>query len=102
MNIIEDLKQQFKTGGIVQRIIFLNIAVYLLSIFFFYSSQEKTFEFPLWLGLFSDMKQLIFRPWTLVSYMFLHNGFLHLFFNLMVLHFSGKLFLSYFLHFLIR
>ncbi|CAM4128835.1 MULTISPECIES: rhomboid family intramembrane serine protease [Flavobacterium] len=96
MNIIEDIKQQYKTGGIVQKIIFLNIAVFLLSIIFFYSFQGKSFEYPLWLGLFSDTKQLIFRPWTLVSYMFLHGGFFHLLFNLMVLHFSGKLFLSYF------
>ncbi len=30
-----------------------------------------------------------FRPWTVVSYMFLHAGFSHLFFNLLALYFFG-------------
>ncbi len=29
------------------------------------------------------------RPWTLVTYMFVHGGFLHLFFNMIVLFFFG-------------
>jgi membrane associated rhomboid family serine protease len=29
------------------------------------------------------------RPWTLVTYMFLHAGFMHIFFNLLVLYFFG-------------
>ncbi|KIX22013.1 transmembrane rhomboid family protein [Flavobacterium sp. 316] len=96
MNIIEDIKQQYKTGGIVQRLIFWNIGIFVLSIIFFFSFKTKSFNYPIWLGLFSDNNQLIFRPWTLISYMFLHAGFLHLFFNLMVLHFSGRLFINYF------
>lgn len=96
MNIIEDIKQQYKTGGIVQRLIFWNIGIFVLSIIFFFSFKTKSFNYPIWLGLFSDKNQLIFRPWTLISYMFLHAGFLHLFFNLMVLHFSGRLFINYF------
>ena len=30
-----------------------------------------------------------FRPWTVVSYMFLHAGFSHLFFNMLALYFFG-------------
>lgn len=29
------------------------------------------------------------RPWTLVTYMFVHGGFLHLFFNMLMLYFFG-------------
>lgn len=29
------------------------------------------------------------RPWTLVTYMFVHGGFLHLFFNMLILYFFG-------------
>lgn len=32
---------------------------------------------------------VLVRPWTLVTYMFLHAGFMHIFFNLLVLYFFG-------------
>ena len=96
MNILEDLKLQYKMGGIVQKLIFLNIGFFLLSIIFFYSFTAKDFHYPTWLALYSIQDQLLTKPWTLLSYMFLHAGFLHLFFNLMVLHFSGRLFITYF------
>lgn len=38
--------------------------------------------------------QLIYKPWTLLSYMFLHIDFFHLLFNLLLLYFTGTLFQS--------
>lgn len=96
MNIIEDIKSQYRTGGIVQKLIFWNIGLYLLSLIFFYNFSFGNFNFPSWLALYSNFDDFIFSPWTLFSYMFLHAGFLHLLFNMMVLHFSGRLFETYF------
>ena len=96
MNIIEDIKNQYRTGGIVQKLIFWNIGLYLLSLIFFYNFSFGNFNFPSWLALYSNFDDFIFSPWTLFSYMFLHAGFLHLLFNMMVLHFSGRLFETYF------
>ncbi|MCX7728665.1 MAG: rhomboid family intramembrane serine protease [Bacteroidia bacterium] len=36
--------------------------------------------------------ELIYKPWTLISYMFLHTDFFHLLFNLLMLYFAGILF----------
>ncbi len=96
MSIIEDIKIQYRTGGIVQKLIFWNIGLYLLSLIFFYNFSFVNFNFPSWLALYSNFDDFIFSPWTLFSYMFLHAGFLHLLFNMMVLHFSGRLFETYF------
>lgn len=38
--------------------------------------------------------ELIFKPWTLLTYMFLHTDFFHLLFNLLLLYFTGILFQS--------
>src|SRR5512136_214108 len=36
-----------------------------------------------------DPNSLVTRPWTLVTYIFLHSSFLHLFVNMLVLYFFG-------------
>jgi len=96
MNILDDLKLQYKTGGMVQKLIFWNIGFFLFSLVFFYSFSVGQFQIPTWIALSSDIVTFIRTPWTLITFNFFHSGFLHLFFNLMVLHFSGRLFSTYF------
>jgi membrane associated rhomboid family serine protease len=96
MNILDDLKLQYNTGGMVQKLIFWNIGCFLLSLLFFYSFSIGKFEIPYWIALSSDLGTFIKTPWTLVSFNFFHYGFFHLIFNLLVLHFSGRLFSTYF------
>ena len=96
MNILDDLKLQYKTGGMVQKLIFWNIGLFLFSLVFFYSFSVGKFQIPTWIALSSDLGTFIRTPWTLITFNFFHAGFLHLFFNLMVLHFSGRLFNTYF------
>jgi len=96
MNILEDLKLQYKTGGMTQKLIFWNIGFFLLSLVFFYSFSTGIFSFPSWIALSSNATTFLFHPWTLITFNFFHVGFLHLVFNLMVLHFSGRLFSTYF------
>lgn len=96
MNILDDLRLQYKTGGMTQKLIFWNIGFFLLSLVFFYSFSTGIFSFPSWIALSSNATTFLLNPWTLITFNFFHVGFLHLFFNLMVLHFSGRLFSTYF------
>ena len=80
----------------VQKLIFWNIGFFLFSLVFFYSFSVGQFQIPTWIALSSDIGTFIRTPWTLITFNFFHSGFLHLFFNLMVLHFSGRLFSTYF------
>ena len=43
----------------------------------------------------SDSNNLLSNPWTLISHMFYHQGFIHLLFNLIGLYFYGKIFTQY-------
>lgn len=96
MNILDDLKLQYKTGGMVQKLIFWNIGCFLLSLVFFYSFSVGSFQIPTWIALSSDIGTFVKTPWTLITFNFFHFGFFHLIFNLLVLHFSGRLFSTYF------
>jgi uncharacterized protein len=45
---------------------------------------------PLYINAFQfDPGSLLTKPWTLVTYIFLHTGIWHLFFNMIVLYFFG-------------
>ncbi|WP_338408631.1 rhomboid family intramembrane serine protease [uncultured Flavobacterium sp.] len=95
-SIIDDLKMQYKFGGITQRLIYWNVTCFLISLVFFYQFSVGVFYFPNWIALSSDPSVFILKPWTLLTYAFLHDGFGHIFFNMIVLNFSSTLFLTFF------
>jgi membrane associated rhomboid family serine protease len=95
-SIIDDLKMQYKFGGMAQRLIYWNIACFIVSLVFFYQFKFGVFDFPNWIALSSEPLVFIIKPWTLLTYSFFHDGFGHIFFNMLVLNFSSSLFLTFF------
>jgi membrane associated rhomboid family serine protease len=65
-----------------RRIIVANAVVYLLQITLFANSELRSFAFV--------PAAVAQQPWTMVTYMFLHGGMLHLTFNMLVLFFFGS------------
>jgi membrane associated rhomboid family serine protease len=92
MNIFDDLKLQYKMGGFEQKIIYWNVGIFLLSLPFVMG----LFDFPNWIILTSNRTDLLLKPWTLVTYFFLHSGPFHLIFNMIILNFAGRIFLTFF------
>lgn len=96
MSIIEDLKLQYRIGGISNKMIYWNVGFFIVSIPIFYQFKLGVFDYPNWLAVSSEPNVVLYKPWTLVTYAFFHYGFFHLFFNMMILNFSSRLFLTYF------
>jgi membrane associated rhomboid family serine protease len=98
MNIWDEIKESFKEGSALTRLIYINLGVFLvvriLNVVFFLSGSP--FPFLDWLALPADFELLASRPWTLITYMFLHFDFLHILFNLLWLFWMGQIFLDYF------
>lgn len=98
MDIASDIKRTFKEGSALTRLIYINIGVFLLlkviAVFFYLAGEA----FPLynWLSVPSFSGGLLRMPWTPVTYMFLHKGFLHLLMNVLGLYWFGQLFLYHF------
>lgn len=100
MSIIDDLKHQYKTGTALIKFIFINVAVFVLVhliglLIFFFTGVSGSSMVASWLALPADLGQLILKPWTIITYMFLHEGFLHLAFNMLILYFGGQIFLQF-------
>lgn len=96
MNIVDDLKLQYKLGGIAHKLIYWNVAFFLISLVFFYQFKNGAFNFPSWIALSSEPSGFVLNPWTFLSYAFFHSGFMHLLFNMIILNFASSFFLTFF------
>ena len=97
MNVWENIKLTFKQGSGEIKLIYVNVAVFLVYHIVLIAFQLFNLPTPLlnsYLAVPADLTRLLYRFWTLVTYMFLHEGFFHLFFNMLCLYWFGKIFLS--------
>ncbi|WP_297334353.1 rhomboid family intramembrane serine protease [Flavobacterium sp.] len=106
MGLLDDLKLEYRIGGITQKLIFWNVGLYAipLIIFSLLTLFDVHLPFLRWdlyntddlFSVSSNPADLLWKPWSLITYAFLHAGFFHLLFNMMVLYFSGRIFLTFF------
>ena len=98
MNIWDDLKIQYKIGGVTEKLIYWNVALFALPYVIQGLLSLFSIDFP-FLNIFSlssDPMDLTWKPWSIFTYAFFHGGFFHLLFNLIVLHFVSQLFITFF------
>lgn len=99
--ILDELKESFKKGSVLTRLIYINLAVFVavkliqVVFFLFSTGQPGTFFIIDWLAVPASVTDLLSRPWTIFTYMFLHEGFLHILFNILWLYWFGRIFLEY-------
>ena len=98
-DIIDNLKHRYKTGTVLTRLIFINVLVFIaikvINVIFVLFN-VYAFELITFLGVPSHIPILVKRLWTPISYMFVHEGFLHILFNMLWLYWFGRIFLQYF------
>ena len=99
MSFINTLKNKYKTGTIIEKLIYLNIAIFLLTllitVFQGLYKGEQNFLVE-WFSLDNNLDAFLTKPWSIISYGFLHADFIHLIFNMITLYFIGNLFIQYF------
>jgi len=99
MNVFDSLKRSFKNGDALTRLIFINVLVFLLlwAVIIVLRLFNLDGEFLLnYLALPAAPMAVLYQPWTLITYMFLHMQFFHILFNMLALYWFGKIFLMYF------
>ena len=87
---------KFKTLNIANKLIVINIAVFLLffiASFLFNTSSEVLMQ---WFVLPEEPIEVLKQPWSLLTYSFLHGGFTHILFNMIWLNFFSKFILNLF------
>ena len=99
MSILDDIKQSFRQGDNLMKLIYVNLGVFLLvhlvRLIFWLYQVDASMLIVNWLAIPADTGELLFKPWTLLTYMFLHKDFFHILWNMITLYFAGRLFLIY-------
>jgi membrane associated rhomboid family serine protease len=98
MNILNDLKLQYKIGDMTTKLIFWNILLFIIpetifAVLGYFKIHIYYYDF---IGLSNNATSLLTKPWTIFTYSFFHAGFFHILFNLLILNFVGKLFVTFF------
>ena len=99
MTFTEQLRYRLQQLNGAEKLILVNVACFVLPLFvktllFLFNIPSGVFLG--WFELSSSWGDLLFKPWTLVTYSFLHSGFFHLFWNMYLLFFASRLFLNLF------
>lgn len=92
-SIIKDLLEVFKTKNYLYQIIIVNALVFvILNITMAIAPADSYDSIIRFFGLSADIGQYYWRLWTLFTYMFTHIGLRHVFFNMFLLYFIGRVF----------
>ena len=95
--IIDDLRRKFRQGSMLVQLIYINCAVFVIiaviqiALMLFRLDASPFLRF---LQLPASLGNFLKQPWSILTYMFLHAGLLHLVFNMLWLYWFGTMFLQ--------
>lgn len=99
MGFINDIKQFWNRGNLLQHIIIINVAVFIvLKVMAVVAAMLATDITPVLLAteLPCSAIALLHKPWTLLTYMFVHTNLWNILFNMLWLYWLGRIFLEFF------
>ena len=89
------LSYQYKTANIVVKLIVINVLVWIGFMLLEWMLNSGSI-FSQWFSLPTDLGRLLIQPWSLLTYAFLHAGFWHIFWNMLILYWFGQIVLNLF------
>lgn len=98
-SIYDDLKRNVRSGNMITRIILVNVFLFvimkLIFVFTFFGNSAQASPIHGFLldqlVISSNLKTLITHPWTLFTHFFMHEGFFHLGWNMLLLYWFGSI-----------
>ena len=91
-----NLQYQFNKLSIAEKLIAINVLVFIVGRLVPFLLQLSSNSIVQWFELPKDFFDFLMQPWSIVTYSFFHGGFGHLFFNMLLIYFVGRIFLNLF------
>lgn len=90
------LSYQFKQANVMMKLIVINVALFLVIRVIAFLMQVPPESLVGWLVLPEAPLDFGLQPWSFITYSFLHFGFWHIFWNMLVLYWFGQYLLNLF------
>lgn len=93
MGTVDELKYKYNNLNVFGKIIVINIIIFALTILF------GAFKLGWLINYFvlpADFDAFIWKPWSIFTYGFIHAGFLHLVFNMLMLYYLSRVLVNLF------
>lgn len=91
-SIVDDIKSSFRSGHMITRLIIINVGVFVVTALI--NAFAPTFyqgTLVHWIAVPGDPLSLLYKPWTIFTYMFVHGGLGHIFWNMVILYWFGRI-----------
>lgn len=94
-----NFRHRVKTATVSEKLIAVNVAVFIL--FFFFKTLAFLFQLPSdflleWFVFPKEIGEFLLKPWSIITYAFLHSGIWHILSNMLILYYAGVYFLQFF------
>ena len=92
--LTQDLQDKLRRLNIFEKIIGVNVLIYFIGLILskaFHKSNSLT-----WIKLPNGFIDALLKPWSIITYGFVHYDFWHLFFNMLILYFVAKMLVNLF------
>lgn len=99
MSKYDKLLNKYWQLNIAEKLIFVNIILFVLPLvvfIFFYLFKIPKINLYYYFELLPNIGELLFRPWSLITYGFIHASIGHLFWNMILFYYFSTLFLNLF------
>ena len=93
------LLMMYRGYNAAEKLIALNIAIFAIMVLFnaifrSFNGHAPTFFYDYF--ALPNGTEVLYKPWTIITYAFIHGDFWHLIFNCLILYFTGRIFYNFF------
>ncbi len=89
-DILENIKTMYQRGGMFLKLIFINVGIFFVLNVLLGGLMQL--DLTNWFSFDSNLLSNWYKPWSILTYMFIHGNFSHILFNMLILFFVGGMF----------
>ncbi|WP_405381665.1 rhomboid family intramembrane serine protease [Maribacter sp. LLG6340-A2] len=91
-----DLKYQWSRLNVAEKLIAINVLVFVVNGLVPFLLGISKNSIVQWFELPNNLLDIVYQPWSIITYSFFHGGIGHLFWNMLLIYFVGRIFLNLF------